>query len=120
MNDFDLAMSSTRCKYCKAIPEKPYDGAVVTTQQGGLTGEHIICSTCLEEMDRLAEKVQRLKEEVKSKDDVLGRKNLELDALGHVWCSGGCERGVFQYDEDCGLSALQVSMVEQNTIRLRQ
>jgi len=48
--DFDLTMGSTRCMICKAVPEKPYDGAVVTFKKDGLMSESIICSTCVEEV----------------------------------------------------------------------
>lgn len=72
-----------------------------------------------EEIERLREKVADLKRHIKHKDDVLHQKNLELDALGRVWCSGGCEEGVLRYDDDLQLTEQQVRIVERNTIRLR-
>ena len=60
----------------------------------------------------------RLKIEVSIKDDQLYRRNRELDALGMVWCNGGCEGGVFRYSMDT-LTKEQVEMVERNTARLR-
>jgi hypothetical protein len=55
--------------------------------------------------------------------DQLHRRNLELDAIGYVWCSGGCDGGMFRYQDmftDCPLTEEQVNMIERNTIRVRQ
>jgi len=48
--DFDLTMESTRCMICKAVPEKPYDGAVVTFKKGELMSESIMCTNCVDKM----------------------------------------------------------------------
>lgn len=77
----------------------------------------------MDEIKRLKEKIQILTEELARKDQSLHKKNLELDALRHVWCSGGCDKGILRFfhdlDPDTQLTAEQVSMVEINTIRLR-
>lgn len=78
--------------------------------------------------DRIAQleaHVKQLQLEISHKDDVLHQKNLALDALGYVWCSGGCDSGVLRYTQpplnpDTKLNAEQVSIVERNTVRLRQ
>ena len=67
----------------------------------------------------LYEKIRNLKAQIKSKDDTLHEKNLALDALGYVWCSGGCQGGVLRYDDNTEITEEQVRMVEQNTKRLR-
>lgn len=63
---------------------------------------------------------QALKDEITHLNQCLRHKNLALDALGYVWCSGGCASGVFRFSDDIDLTELQVNIVEQNTIRLRQ
>jgi len=67
------------------------------------------------------EQVKRLKDEITMLNKCLRDKNLALDAIGYVWCSGGCEGGVLRYQDadTCQLTGEQVSMVERNTIRLR-
>jgi len=72
------------------------------------------------EEERLRAKIKKLQAEIGDKDSVLHGKNLALDALGYVWCSGGCKDGVFRYQGECKLTSQQVSIVERNTIRLRE
>jgi len=72
-----------------------------------------------EEIKHLREHVARLKREVSYKDDCLHLKNIELDALHKVWCSGGCKGGVHRYHEE-ELTEQMVKLAEKNTERLRQ
>jgi hypothetical protein len=48
----------------------------------------------------------------------LHRKNLELDALGRVWCSGGCEDGMNRYSR-VEITEEQVAFLELNAKRAR-
>jgi len=78
----------------------------------------------MSELDDLREQLRQLRLQVKLKDDVLHEKNELLDALGYVWCDGGCETGMFRFTEPpeasfMKLTERQVSAVERNTIRLR-
>lgn len=77
------------------------------------------CKNQKTEIEHLRKKCSILCREITDKDGVLLRKNRELDAVGFVWCSGGCEGGVFRYD-DCTLAEDQVRLVERNTKRLRE
>ena len=77
-----------------------------------------------ERIEQLEAHIKQLQLEISRKDDVLHQKNLALDALGFVWCSGGCNSGVLRYTQpplnpDTKLNAEQVSIVERNTVRLR-
>ena len=71
------------------------------------------------ECERLREQLDRLRRELGNKDESLARKNRELDALHHVWCSGGCEGGVHRWQEK-PLTLEIVEEAERNTKRLRQ
>lgn len=51
-------------------------------------------------------------------NDVLARKNRELDALHYVWCSGACEGGTHRYGGE--LTEEIVVEAERNTRRLRE
>jgi len=73
-----------------------------------------------QEIERLRKKCKELGQEILCKNEFLHQKNLELDALGYVWCDGGCEGGTFRYHDDMELTENQVEIVERNTIRLRQ
>jgi hypothetical protein len=50
--------------------------------------------------------------------DVLHEKNLALDALHYVWCSGGCATGIHRWEHG-PLTAAIVAEAERNTHRLR-
>jgi hypothetical protein len=43
--------------------------------------------------------ITRLRSEIANKDSILRRKNLELDALHMIWCSGPCREGVHRWTE---------------------
>ena len=60
-----------------------------------------------------------LKRQIAIKDAILHSKNLELDALHYVWCSGGCEDGVHRWMDE-KLTEEIVKLAELNTKRLRQ
>jgi hypothetical protein len=49
-------------------------------------------------------------------------KNMELDALYHVWCDGGCKGGALRFTggHRGPLSEEVVKMAEENTRRLRR
>ena len=51
--EFNLTMRSMRCKYCKAVPEAPFDGTIIITKECGLIGCQIICVNCSEKIDEV-------------------------------------------------------------------
>lgn len=67
----------------------------------------------------LKEKIERLKAEVKQLNECLRRKNIALDAMHWVWCSGGCNGGVNRYIPE-ELTEEMVLAAEKNTCRLRK
>ena len=63
--------------------------------------------------------IKNLRREISRLNDVLHRKNLELDSLHFVWCSGGCGGGVHRWDES-ELTAEIVFEAIRNTERLKK
>jgi hypothetical protein len=48
-------------------------------------------------------------------------RNVQLDAMGWVWCTGGCKGGMYRYSENEGitLTAEMVEEAERNVKRMR-
>lgn len=55
----------------------------------------------------------------KDLEEALHKKNLALDALGYVWCSGGCDGGVHR-NESREITEEHVVAAERNTTRMRE
>lgn len=49
------------------------------------------------ELEKSREHIRKLKEEVTEQRLALERRNQEVDALGRVWCDGGCSGGMDRY-----------------------
>lgn len=64
-------------------------------------------------------RVERLRAESTYLNGVLRRKALELDALGRVWCSGGCRTGMYAHSPD-DVTEDQVRFLERNAQRARR
>lgn len=47
-------------------------------------------------------------------------RNLELDGLHYVWCSGSCERGIHRFGEHPPLTKEMVELAIQNVERMAQ
>jgi hypothetical protein len=77
--------------------------------------------TCMEPMREITveHQIAGYKKQIRSMQVALERKNSALDALMFVWCSGGCDRGVFRWQEREVTEEL-VLEAENNTKRLRQ
>lgn len=73
------------------------------------------------ELERAREHIRKLKEEVTVQREALERRNKEVDALGRVWCDGGCGGGMDRYREDLreppGVTADQVAFLLRNARR---
>jgi len=50
-------------------------------------------------------------------ENTLHKKNLLLDGLAMVWCSGGCEGGLFRFSDE-KLTLEMLDLVKNNTKRL--
>lgn len=48
--------------------------------------------------EKLGETIRELRRQVTVKDQALFERNKQLDAMGWVWCSGGCAKGVYRYE----------------------
>ena len=55
---------------------------------------------------------------IKILQDSLHEKNLALDAMGFVWCDGGCEGGIYRYNNK-ELTEEILKKAEQNVKRMR-
>lgn len=71
------------------------------------------------QITNLRQHVERLKAEVTYKDRVLRQRTLEIDALGRVWCSGGCRSGMYWHSPE-DVTEAQVRFLERNAERARQ
>lgn len=69
--------------------------------------------------DKCRALVKQLRQEVHIKNEACHQKNLYLDALGHVWCSGGCEDGTGRYS-GMPMEEAHVEYLERNAKRARQ
>jgi len=67
---------------------------------------------------KLEFKLRDQKRQIMNMQLVLENKNKALDAMGYVWCSGGCEGGIYRYTEK-KLTEDIVKEAEKNTKRLR-
>ena len=71
-----------------------------------------------EEVDK--DKIIRvLRRHCTNQQHCLHEKNLKLDALHYVWCSGGCNGGVHRWSENTITEEI-VLEAERNTKRLRE
>lgn len=62
--------------------------------------------------------LEKLRAEVRRLNECLREKNLELDAMHYVWCTGGCPDGAHRWTEDT-LTEEVVARAERNVKRLR-
>lgn len=53
------------------------------------------CPNC----EDLKNKITNLQRELHYKNTVLHRKNIELDRLHYVWCSGSCKDGMYRWSD---------------------
>ena len=67
----------------------------------------------------LRRQLEEAKRTIGDLQDCLHKKNLALDALHYVWCSGGCESGTHRYS-DQELTSEIVGEAVRNTDRLVQ
>jgi predicted translin family RNA/ssDNA-binding protein len=71
-----------------------------------------------EEKEKLIDINRELRRQIKFMQDSLHYKNLQLDAMHYVWCSGGCQGGIHRWI-DQELTEDMVAAAEQNVQRLR-
>lgn len=70
------------------------------------------------ELENTRRKIQQYKRQITHLQNTLREKNLKLDALHHVWCSGGCNGGVHRWTPNTVNEDL-VKMAEGCVARLR-
>lgn len=73
-----------------------------------------------EQIKRLAETVERRGREIAAQNEALHRKNVQLDALHLVWCTGACEGGMHRYGDQFPLTPEIVAAARRNTERLER
>lgn len=52
----------------------------------------------VKQRDDAWKEIDRLKKEITDKNESLRKKNLELDSMHYVWCTGGCLDGTHRWD----------------------
>ncbi|NUP13778.1 MAG: hypothetical protein HOW73_47690 [Polyangiaceae bacterium] len=73
------------------------------------------------ENERLQKKTKRQAQTLSWQRECLEKKNVALDAMYWVWCSGGCEKGVRRWaGGKSEVTEEVVAAAESNTVRLRQ
>ena len=65
------------------------------------------------------QEIEKLGKIILDLNEKLHQKNIELDSLYWVWCSGGCGGGVHRYKHSETLTEEIVKRAEWNTKRLR-
>jgi hypothetical protein len=74
----------------------------------------------LEELERLKDKNRHQARQITLLQESLRQRNLELDSMHFVWCSGGCPGGVHRFSPDVELVTEElVERAERNVKRLR-
>ena len=68
----------------------------------------------LREFDQV---IRDLRREIDNMRVVVERRNRQLDALGVVWCDGGCDGGMHRYSPDREVTAQQVADLVVNAGR---
>lgn len=63
------------------------------------------------------ERAERLEAELKRQQANNRQRNIELDAVGYVWCSGGCATGTRRFTEG-EITAEHVAAAMRNTERM--
>lgn len=63
-------------------------------------------------------KIRTLKRQVTTMQRALHERNVQLDALHHVWCDGGCKSGTHRWTPQT-ITEEVVAEAERNTKRLR-
>ena len=113
------------CRDCNEMSErspvekpKTLGDAVAAAEGKNIPSLPVKFSDHDQETEKLKNHIASLKWEIGHKDKTLKRKNRLLDALGMVWCDGGCNGGFNRYG-DVELTEEMVSEVERNTKRLR-
>lgn len=76
-------------------------------------------SPSVRSIQRLEGKLRTLKRQVTYMQRALHERNVQLDALHHVWCDGGCKGGTHRWTEQT-ITEEVVAEAERNTKRLRR
>jgi len=69
------------------------------------------------EVKQLKEQNRELRRQLKISQEAAHKKNLDLDAMHYVWCTGTC-KGVHRYCESEDITAEQLTNVMNNTYRI--
>jgi hypothetical protein len=71
----------------------------------------------MSEIDDLRAEVENLRRQLTYQRDNNERRNRQLDALGIVWCDGGCPGGMHRYTPDREVTAQMVADLMVNARR---
>jgi uncharacterized coiled-coil protein SlyX len=72
------------------------------------------------ELDALNKKIVKQARELTTKEQAIKERNIALDALHWVWCSGGCHKGTHRFGSEEPITAEHIAVAERNTKRLRE
>lgn len=85
--------------------------------------QNAICLDCannlFQENEARSKKNRELGIHIQQLQASLHQKNLELDSLHYVWCTGGCKTGIHRYSDLPPLTQEIVDTAERNVQRLK-
>ena len=73
----------------------------------------------LDELERLKDKNREQARQIRNLQESAVQRNLDLDAMHFVWCSGGCPGGVHRFNNDVVLTEEMILRAERSVKRLR-
>jgi len=76
------------------------------------------CESLERERDESREKNRKLRAEMTAVQGKAAERNAQMDALGRVWCDGGCAGGMHRYTDE-PVTAEQVAFLIRNAVRAR-
>lgn len=66
----------------------------------------------------MVRKIRSQRDEIRRLNECLRIKNIELDALHYVWCTGGCKTGQHRWCSGV-VTEDEMALAERNVLRLR-
>lgn len=91
---------------------------LVVEEAQGEGGDGKTASFYAMEVARLRDEVETLKSQLTAQRRMNEQRNRELDALGYVWCDGGCAGGVLRYHRDEQSAKRDLDRYEENAEKI--
>lgn len=106
-----LSVDGDACAVAREYARKALEGECPTVAD--------IARDLAAEIERLKAKISAQARELTHKDAVLRDRSIALDAMGWVWCDGGCKGGTNRHGHS-PLTEEMVQVAERNTARMKR